>query len=299
MNGSGSGSAGSARAFTATDARRWIAVPEPDDDKYARGVLGVITGSAKYPGAAVLGVEAAVRTGLGMVRYLGAAHAAEFVLRRRPEIVTAPGRVQAWLIGSGMDAAERDAETTRQLRAAISDPSPLVLDAGALDLVDEAEGPTIITPHFRELSAVLGAHGIEASPGDIASDPAAWAARTADILRLTVLLKGHTTVVAAPGAEPIGVSLGTSWLATAGTGDVLGGILGALVATHAGQCLKRPDETPAALAAAAAAVHGLAARRASAGGPIAALDVANAVPATIAALLGSASADGTGFGSPS
>ncbi|MEO6827279.1 MAG: ADP/ATP-dependent (S)-NAD(P)H-hydrate dehydratase [Microbacteriaceae bacterium] len=294
MNGTGSG-----RAFTAADARRWIAVPEPGDDKYARGVLGVITGSATYPGAAVLGVEAAVRTGLGMVRYLGAAQAAGFVLQRRPEVVTAQGRVQAWLIGSGMDAAARDAETTLQLQTAVSDSSPVVLDAGALDLVDEAEGPTIITPHFRELSVVLGAHGIDASADDIASEPAAWAARAADLLRLTVLLKGHTTIVAAPDAEPITVCLGTSWLATAGTGDVLGGILGALVATHARLVMRHTDDTLAELAATAAAVHGLAARRASAGGPIAALDVAEAVPATIAALLGSAPHDGVVDANPS
>ena len=57
--------------FGPGDARPWIAVPGPDDDKYSRGVLGFVTGSARYPGAAVLGVEAALRTGVGMVRYLG------------------------------------------------------------------------------------------------------------------------------------------------------------------------------------------------------------------------------------
>jgi NAD(P)H-hydrate repair Nnr-like enzyme with NAD(P)H-hydrate dehydratase domain len=83
----------------ASDAARFIAAPDRDDDKYSRGVLGVITGSVHYPGASVLGVEAALRTGLGMVRYLGPERAQELVLQRRPEVVTAEGRVQAWLIG--------------------------------------------------------------------------------------------------------------------------------------------------------------------------------------------------------
>ncbi|WP_316296213.1 NAD(P)H-hydrate dehydratase, partial [Clavibacter michiganensis] len=80
-----------------------IRLPRDDDDKYTRGVLGVRTGSDRYPGAAVLGVEAAARTGVGMIRYLGPAGASASVLARRPEVVTADGRVQAWLVGSSMD----------------------------------------------------------------------------------------------------------------------------------------------------------------------------------------------------
>ena len=76
--------------WTAEDAREWIAVPTADDDKYSRGVLGVITGSHDYPGAAVLGVEAAARTGVGMVRYTGPRAVGVMVLARRPEIVTSP-----------------------------------------------------------------------------------------------------------------------------------------------------------------------------------------------------------------
>ena len=97
------------------DAAAWIAVPTEGSDKYSRGVLGVVTGSDRYPGAAVLGVEGASRTGVGMIRYLGADRPADLVMRRRPEIVTAPGRVQGWLIGSGMDAASRpeDSESAR------------------------------------------------------------------------------------------------------------------------------------------------------------------------------------------
>src|SRR6185312_9288269 len=89
--------------FGPGQAARWIAVPGPGDDKYARGVVGFVTGSAPYPGAAVLGVEAAARTGVGMIRYLGPGRATRLVLQRRPEAVTVDGRVQAWVLGSGQD----------------------------------------------------------------------------------------------------------------------------------------------------------------------------------------------------
>src|SRR3954468_6457578 len=94
--------------FGPDDAAAWIAVPGPDDDKYSRGVLGVVTGSPRYPGAAALGVDAALPAGVGMVRYLGAGRPTRLVLQHRPEAVTADGRVQAWLLGSGQDPGERD-----------------------------------------------------------------------------------------------------------------------------------------------------------------------------------------------
>lgn len=258
-----------------SDAAEWIAVPGARDDKYSRGVLGVMTGSDRYPGAAVLGVEAALRTGVGMVRYLGGDRAATFVLQRRPEAVTAAGRVQAWLLGSGMDAGERD-ETG--LRAAIDDGHPTVLDGGALDLVRFARGPVVVTPHYRELARVLGVDVAE-----VASTPGLWARRAADELRATVLLKGSTTIVAGPG---IGVSVASApaWLATAGAGDALGGVLGALVTTHTDEI--RADPTALArLAATAALVHGVAAQRASGGGPFTILDLCAALPGVIADLV--------------
>jgi Predicted sugar kinase len=273
------------QAWTEEDARGWIAVPGADDDKYSRGVLGVVTGSDAYPGAAVLGVEAAARTGVGMVRYLGDERAAFLVLRRRPEAVTVAGRVQAWLIGSGMDASQRDEATTRRLRGALHERVPVVVDAGALDLAREAAGPVVVTPHARELARLLGTLGITASVDEINGDPAMWAARAATELRVTVLLKGSTTHVVAPDGESFTAASATGWLATAGTGDVLGGVLGALVATHADAVSLDGHSALARLAATAAVLHGLAARRASAGGPIVALDVAEALPATISRLL--------------
>jgi hydroxyethylthiazole kinase-like uncharacterized protein yjeF len=284
---------GSMTSFTpwsAKDAGRFIAVPRPDDDKYSRGVLGIVTGSDAYPGAAVLGVEAALRTGCGMVRYLGATRPSELVLQRRPEVVTASGRVQAWLLGSGMDAAARDDATAARLAAAIADGTPTVIDAGALDLLPSATGPVVITPHFRELARVLGEDA-----GDLARNPGEAAARAAGQLGVTVLLKGHSTYVASPDGTRLVASSAPAWTATAGAGDALGGILGALVATNAGG-VAEDGALLAKLAATASVIHGLAAERASGGGPFVVLELAEAIPGVIANLLGAGPLDARPLG---
>lgn len=274
------------------DAAALIRVPTADDDKYSRGVLGMITGSQRYPGAAVLGVEAALRTGVGMVRYLGAARAAECVLQRRPEAVSAVGRVQAWVLGSGMDAGAVDAgavnagaehpddvEAGQRMRAAFASGHPLVIDAGAIGAVARASGPAIITPHARELARLLGTE-----VDQVRADPLTAAKNAAEKFEVAVLIKGSATYVVAPGAAVYVARSAPPWLATAGAGDALAGVLGALVATHAAA---GPLDTTmlARLGAAAAIVHGLAAHRASAGGPITVLDVCAAVPSTIAELV--------------
>ena len=104
-----------------TETAAELRAPTDTDDKYRRGVVGIRTGSEQYPGAAVLGVEAAWRTGVGMVRYLGPDRPTGLVLHRRPETVTSGGRVQAWLIGSGTDAAARP---PGEVRCAASSPAP-------------------------------------------------------------------------------------------------------------------------------------------------------------------------------
>jgi NAD(P)H-hydrate repair Nnr-like enzyme with NAD(P)H-hydrate dehydratase domain len=278
------------RRWEFADCREWIAVPGEHDDKYTRGVLGVVTGSDEYPGAAVLGVEAASRTGVGMVRYVGDDVPARMVLGRRPETVTAAGRVQAWLLGSGMDAAHRDSANTGRLRDALGQQVPAVVDAGALDLIGSAAGPVVITPHYRELSRVLADRDIDASADDIKADARGWAIRAAEATGVTVLLKGHVTHVAAPGCRVIDVSTGpqVGWLATAGTGDVLGGILGALVATNADEVSRGGHDALAELAATAAALHGAAAGAATDahdGGPFMALDIADAMSGVVGRVL--------------
>lgn len=269
--------------WTSADTAAVLRVPTASDDKYSRGVLGVRTGSDAYPGAAVLGVEAAWRTGLGMVRYLGPDRATDLVLRRRPETVTVDGRVQAWLIGSGTDAGVRSRAETEALRDILTGAEPVVVDAGALDLAPEATAPIIVTPHAREHRRLRDLLGLGEAPDDVTA-----ARETAATLGGVVLLKGAATIVAAPSGWVRVVRAETSWLATAGTGDVLAGALGALVAGAEAARGAEPTVDLAALAAAAAWLHSRAARLASHvrdGGPVTAGDVADALAAAVGGVL--------------
>ncbi|WP_378146845.1 NAD(P)H-hydrate dehydratase [Cnuibacter sp. UC19_7] len=271
------------RELTELDAARCIAVPGPDDDKYSRGVLGMLTGSPEYPGAAVLGVEAATRTGVGMVRYLAEERPTDFVLRARPEVVTSDGRVQAWLAGSGTDASSRSPEAAAKLDEAIRSGLPLVLDAGALDRVDDVTGLCILTPHAGELQRLLEAHGERVDRTAITTEPRRWALAAARLTGCTVLLKGFVTHICSAEGDRLTVTSTTSWTATAGAGDVLAGALGALVATNAARIAGDPDAL-VSLAATGALLHARAAALASGGGPIVALDIAQRLPAVVAEL---------------
>lgn len=268
--------------FGPEDAASWIAVPADDDDKYSRGVVGFVTGSAQYPGAAVLGVESAARTGVGMIRYLGAGRPTRLVLQRRPEAVSVPGRVQAWVLGSGQDPAKLDDATRELLATALAQDVPVVLDGGAMARHRDAAGPALLTPHARELGRL-----VSRDVDDILADPATAARSAAEQLGATVLLKGHTTHVATPDGALLRVRSAPSWLATAGAGDALAGILGALLATHHEELAADPGVL-AQLAASGAVLHGLAAEAASSGGPLTILDLAAALPAVIAGLLSKA-----------
>ncbi|MCS5734020.1 ADP-dependent NAD(P)H-hydrate dehydratase [Herbiconiux daphne] len=280
------------RDWSELAAAECVKVPGADDDKYTRGVLGVVTGSAEFPGAAVLGVEAAVRTGLGMVRYLGPRRPSRLVLQARPEVVTVAGRVQAWLIGSGMNSATRTESAGELLAHALDDGTPVVIDAGALDLVGRVTGPAVLTPHAGELATLLTAAGFEVDRRAIAAEPERWAETAADSTGCVVLLKGRVTHVCSPLRDGVRtaarIEAPSSWAATAGSGDVLGGVVGAVVATHADEA--GDPARLVALAATGAYVHAWAADRASNRGPIAALDIAAAVPRIIARLA-SGSAD--------
>ncbi|MGN6272219.1 MAG: ADP-dependent NAD(P)H-hydrate dehydratase [Protaetiibacter sp.] len=269
----------SGRSFGPLDATGWIAVPGPDDDKYSRGVVGFATGSARYPGAAVLGVEAALHAGVGMVRYLGAGRPGRLVLQRRPEVVTAEGRVQAWVVGSGQDPEALDELTAAFRDRALADPVPVVIDAGALGLVDRATGTRVLVPHAGELARLL-----QCEREEVLADPAASALEAASRYSAVVLLKGHTSYVADADGGLLEVACAPAWTATAGTGDALAGVLGALLATHALELDADPGAA-APLAATAAVLHGLAAERASRGGPFTVLDLCAELPAVIRQLL--------------
>lgn len=269
--------------WTERDARMFITMPKDADDKYSRGVLGVIAGSTQFPGAAVMVCEGAMRTGVGMVRYLGPQNAENLVLTYRPEIVAEDGQVQAWAIGSGIDGERIGARREMVIKAKLEEGVPVVLDAGGLTLLDMARGPVVITPHLRELTRLLNSSGVRVSLEEVKSEPKRWARLAANSLNVTILLKGNISYVVSQERE-IELSPATPWLATAGTGDVLAGILGSLVATHVQEIAEQP-EFLAGLAATGSLIHAQAAQLASDGGPITAMDVAHAVPKVMSDLL--------------
>jgi ADP-dependent NAD(P)H-hydrate dehydratase / NAD(P)H-hydrate epimerase len=215
--------------FEAADvAARWP-VPGPHDDKYTQGVTGVMAGSSTYPGAAVLCTGAAVAATSGMVRYAGSAHSE--VLAYWPEVIASPtpaaaGRVQAWVVGPGLGTDETGAGA---LWFALDTDLPVLVDADALtilaahpDIVSGRRAPTLLTPHAGEFARLAGA-----PPGD---DRVGATRKLADALGVTVLLKGNVTVIAEPGGRVYLNPAGQSWAATAGSGDVLSGMIGALLA---------------------------------------------------------------------
>ncbi|MDI3385727.1 NAD(P)H-hydrate dehydratase [Streptomyces sp. B-S-A8] len=254
-------------ALQYADVAALLPVPGAGSDKYRRGVVGIAAGSARYPGAAVLAVAGALRGGAGAVRYVGPA--ADAVIDRYPETLvhagppSKAGRVQAWVVGPGLGD---DAERVRDVLAA---DVPVLVDADGLRLADRATvrartAPTLLTPHAGEAAALLGVDRAEVEAARLAS-----VRRLAEAYGATVLLKGSTTLVAAPGGRPVRVNpTGTSWLATAGSGDVLSGLAGSLLAAGL---------SPVDAASAAAFLHGLAARLAARGAPVGAQDVAEGV----------------------
>lgn len=275
------------RLETADVAGLWP-VPPAAAHKYSRGVLGVVAGTPAYPGAGVLTVSGAVRAGVGMVRYTGSPGVSAAVLAARPEVVVGDGRVQAWAIGPGVDPADRApaARVRDALAIALAAAQPVVLDAGALALLPQRlPARVVLTPHAGELAQLLAGRGQDVDRAAVEAAPVRWARRAHELTGATVLLKGATTVVVGAGGALYAQRSGPAWLATAGAGDVLTGLLGALLAGRAADIAEDPS-LAAALAAAAAFVHGRAAHRANPGGPVCGLAVADALPATIAAILG-------------
>jgi hydroxyethylthiazole kinase-like uncharacterized protein yjeF len=299
-----------ASAPQAADIANILPRPTAESDKYRRGVLGLLAGSSKYTGAALLATGGAVNGGAGMVRLVTAANAAAGVRFVHPEVIitelpvettvrskesdSAPadrkfqfpddvGRVQAWVAGPGMGT---DAAALDRLAKVLATNLPVLIDADGLgllashrDLLPRA-APTLLTPHAGELGRLL-----RADPADVAARRLEHARQAADQFGACVLLKGSTTVVAPPHrVDPVLINTtGTSWLATAGTGDVLAGLAGALLA----QGLAAPQA-----AVAGAYLHGLAARIAAGekggGGeaPIGASDVVAALHAAFLAVAG-------------
>jgi len=252
-------------SLQAADVAALLPRPDPQAQKYTRGVVGVRAGSVTYPGAGVLSVAGAASGLCGMVRYVGGAR--DQVLAAHPDVVTEKGRVQAWTVGSGGGA-----DVATMLAEARADDVPLVVDADALALVDiPVSVPAVLTPHAGELSRMIWAER-----ADIEAAPLRHARQAAAEYDAVVLLKGRHTVVARPDGRARITTTGVPWLATAGAGDVLAGLIGALLAAGL---------EPFDAASVGSWLHGAAATYASQGGPLTAPDVARAIPAVVRDLL--------------
>jgi hydroxyethylthiazole kinase-like uncharacterized protein yjeF len=260
--------------------KKVVLVPGLEQDKYARGVLGVITGSKRYPGAAVLTNKAAQKTGVGMIRFYSKIKQVNYlVLEKNPETVTQKGQVQAWLLGSGITLDGDNFFTRRKLNKAINQGLSQVLDAGALYLAGKQTSPTIITPHYQELARLFENNSINVSVAEIRKDPEKWAKKAAQEFGVTVLLKGNLSVIT-DGKKVVKIKSLTTFLATAGTGDVLAGILGALVATN---YLRIRNKTISLIeiAQCACLIHQFSALESSQGGPISASMIIERIPSVI------------------
>jgi hydroxyethylthiazole kinase-like uncharacterized protein yjeF len=257
----------STQVLESADVAALLPQPHETDDKYSRGVVGVIAGSEAYPGAGVLATGSALHGGAGMVRYLG--RAPERIRSRYPEVVVHEGaqpgevQVQAWVVGPGLGT---DDDALTLLAAALDTDLPVVVDADAItlvarypELVRGRAASTVLTPHDREFTRL--------STG-LQDDRVASARRLAADLGATVLLKGNATIVAAADGAAYINRTGTPWLATAGSGDVLSGLIGSLLAAGL---------DPPLAAAVGAYVHGVAGQLAAADGPPSAADVLGSI----------------------
>ena len=272
----------------AADVGALLPAPPPETDKYRRGVLGVVAGSDRYTGAAVLAVGGALATGVGMVRYAGVAHPAELVRQRWPETVVtvvapgdgdallAAGQVQAWVVGSGL-GTDDDAATF--VRSLLGTDLPVLLDADAITLVADhpdwvrgRAGPTVLTPHAGEFARLT-----HTDRGEVEAHRLTLARAAAADLGATVLLKGSTTLVADPAGAVRVNTAETPYLATAGSGDVLSGICGALLAAGL---------SPLDAASAGAFLHGMSGLLAEAvpPAPLTAMDLVTHLPDAIRAV---------------
>lgn len=279
-----------ARRLSARDIGALWPVPPRVAHKYTRGVLGVVAGSDAYPGAAVLAVLGALQSGAaGIIRFVGPEGVTAQVLTAVPEAVPGIGRVQAWLLGSGV---EDDENQDKAIDRALTSGQPCVVDAGALEACvrrrldrERVAGADriLLTPHAGEIARIMEWLGQPTDRYEIESRPRHYGHVIASALDVTVLVKGPTTIIVDPSGFAASQAEAPPWLATAGAGDVLAGIAAALMA--AGLSALDAGEV-------AAHVHGkaaMAAHRTRNDGPLTASAVAEATPKVIGALLSAVS----------
>lgn len=282
-------------------AAQWVFLPHIKSHKYERGVVGICTGSSKYMGAALLSTQAAARSGVGMVRFYGKKDLARQVVAARPEIVTEDGIVHAYVVGSGIERWQEHAQAQMILTRRSN--TPFILDAGALSYVfaqNAQAGTSILTPHHAELVALYKIRLGDKAPtlDEVSSQSQFWAKQAAHDFQSIVVLKGATSHIASPEGYALYVENKTHFMATAGTGDVLSGMIGAFIATyvarmsfarkqHSLQWHHSENKTFISadelvnLCASAVWVHAYAGGEAAQRGPIVAGDVIEALPQTL------------------
>ena len=296
--------------FNPQSAREFLFAPSADEDKYRRGVVGVVAGSDTYPGAGLLAAFAASNTGVGMVRLNSTRRVEDLVLHYAPGVVTVGGRIQSGVIGPGC-TNERYDDCRELAQFCIDSKLPLLIDAGALDLVrdlvDYADtrsrslSRTILTPHHGEAARLLTQLGSSQSRAGVDADPAASAKELASLTGAIILLKSATTVCSylkheqgSRTQEIVSVPQETPWAGVAGSGDVLAGTVAGIAAGFQARAERRQGNPSiseaecATLASLGAWVHAQAALRASVGSegarPIQAIDIARALPGIIGGL---------------
>ena len=209
-------------SFEDPEVRELLPTEIGSDHKYRRGVLGVIAGSETFPGAGILSIRAALALGIGMIRTESREYFSEI-----PEVVTAPGKIDALIVGPGLISltqAQEQATLEHLANGGIT-----LLDAGALPFLEkiptEARQQIIITPHHGEFAKHFATFAVT-----LHANPLECARRFVDAYGCHLLLKGPRTLIASPGEIPVVNMRGSVALATAGSGDVLAGIIGNLMA---------------------------------------------------------------------
>lgn len=316
--------------YEGTGGSRFVQAPAFDDDKYARGVVGLVAGSDTYPGAGLLATRGALASGVGMVRLNSTRRVQDLVLDAEPGVVMVGGRIQAALIGPGLDEERRE-DALELAQFCGQSGVPLVIDAWALDLIPELADTinpetTVLTPHHGEAARLLTRLGTPTKRDEVAAAPLRYANLLHDATGCHVVLKGPVTIVRsfeyadklrdqALLASFINLELGfpdlatteqtstrcdstlvapttTSWAGTAGSGDVLAGLIAGILArpVRDEHALPGPDGKPQAVTperlVAAVWLHGRAAKVATdqynGRAPIQARDIADAIPSVLA-----------------
>lgn len=282
---------------------RYLLKPEADSHKYSRGVVRIIAGSQRFPGAGLLCVAGASHSGVGMIRLNAPERVENLVLAAHPQIVpdgpALTGTCDALVLGPGLDAQKADWEAAAQLL----ENTPAVIDASALEpvcaLVKEGKlrlrAHHILTPHDGELARCLNLFAgtdTDKTAGEIArklADKAdkplgkfafeissalqrriQGAQQLAALTGACVLAKGNRTVVVGADSQVHLLPAATPWLATAGSGDVLAGLMGGLLALNVRAGAGHVGATVASAAALAPEIAQLAARLHALAGQLAA-----------------------------